>query len=76
MPTNDATNYLGAVHLINYEEFKTNYPREEIVEREDTWNVMEYRIIRRLESGVYTGGGINGDGIQEMEARERCLKQR
>ena len=63
-------------HLMNHEEFKNNYPREERGGREDTSKAVEYGTISRQESGVYTGGDTNGDGIQEMKARERCLEQR
>ena len=61
-------------HLMNHEESKTNYPREERGEREDTPKAMEYGIISRQESGVYTGADTDGDGIREVEARDQCLE--
>ena len=47
-------------HLTNHGELETNYPREERREREDTWNVMEYETVSRVESGAYTVGDTNG----------------
>ena len=54
-------------HLMNCEEFRTNYPREEQMDREDILKTME-DWIREQESGVYTERYLEGNGILEMEA--------
>ena len=61
-------------HLVNCEEFRTNYLRDEQMDEEDIVKAMENRI-REQESGVYTGRYTKGDRILEMEAREQCLEQ-
>ena len=60
--------------MMNHKEFRTNYPREKQIDREDIVKAMADQI-RDQESGVYTRRYLEGDGILEMEAKEQCLEQ-
>ena len=54
-------------HLMNHEEFRTNYPGEK-----QMYKAIADQI-RDQESGVYTERYFKGSGIPEMKAEEQCL---
>ena len=47
-------------HLMNHEEFRTKYPREKQMDREDIVKAMVDQIGDQ-EIGVYTGRYLEGD---------------